>query len=68
MDVRHEAAHSALPTMPVLRLAVASAFAWLQGTYWAQQEQHLQEYQAKMKALLLVCGPTAYVSGMGAMS
>ena len=54
VDVRHEATHSTMPSLPLLQIAAESAFAWLRNMYWAHQEQHLLEQAATAKAMLRV--------------
>ena len=37
VDLRHDATHGELPTLPVLRRAAADALAWLDAHYWQPQ-------------------------------
>jgi hypothetical protein len=41
VDIRHEAAHGALPALPLLRLAASVGLDWLTHAYWTKQAQHL---------------------------
>lgn len=34
VDIRHEATHHELPSLPLLRLGVQQALGWLKDTYW----------------------------------
>jgi ribosomal biogenesis protein LAS1 len=34
VDIRHEATHNHLPSLPLLRLGAAHAMAWLHANYW----------------------------------
>lgn len=43
VDVRHEATHSALPSLDVLRAACNVALAWLRTQYWESQMLSFQE-------------------------
>ena len=40
VDLRHESAHGALPSLPLLRSAACGALRWLWGRYWAHQGSH----------------------------
>lgn len=52
VDLRHEATHNELPSLPVLRLAAIQATAWLRETYWDPQERCLQDAQRRCAELL----------------
>ena len=54
VDVRHEASHSDLPSLPVLRLAAGQAWQWLGQHYWGAQTQFLQQLDQRHVALLQV--------------
>ena len=54
VDVRHEAAHNELPALPLLRVAVRAALAWLAGGYWQRQADHLAACRARIAELLQV--------------
>ena len=54
VDVRHEASHNELPTLPLLRLAAQQALAWLRAAYWQRQSNHLQHQHTRIVALLQV--------------
>jgi hypothetical protein len=44
VDIRHEAAHTQLPALSLLREASAEALDWLNEYYWAAQELSLKSY------------------------
>ena len=54
VDVRHEAAHNELPSLPLLRLAAEQALAWLTEYYWERQSQSLQAAQNRVASLINV--------------
>lgn len=54
VDVRHEAAHNELPSLPLLRLAAVQALAWLRDYYWDRQSQSLQAAQNRVQDLIKV--------------
>eukprot|EP00899_Mesostigma_viride_P001795 jgi/Mesvir1/11616/Mv00022-RA.1 len=59
VDVRHEAAHNELPSLPMLRVAVRQALAWLCAYYWHLQEHQLADTQRLLRSLVLRCHPQA---------
>lgn len=52
VDVRHEASHNEMPSLPLLRLAAAQALDWLQSAYWQRQDEHLQAQHQRVVELL----------------
>jgi hypothetical protein len=46
VDVRHEAAHGALPSLAALHSCAKLAHAWLIDVYWMKQVQHLRSVHA----------------------
>ncbi|KXZ45664.1 hypothetical protein GPECTOR_52g62 [Gonium pectorale] len=52
VDVRHEATHNELPSLPLLRAAADSALAWLRENYWEGQRQALAAASDRIAALL----------------
>ena len=54
VDVRHEAAHNELPSLPVLRLAADHALAWLRHFYWERQADSLRDTLAQITSLVKV--------------
>eukprot|EP00730_Choanoeca_flexa_P000450 TRINITY_DN10201_c0_g1_i2.p1 TRINITY_DN10201_c0_g1~~TRINITY_DN10201_c0_g1_i2.p1 ORF type:complete len:455 (+),score=57.70 TRINITY_DN10201_c0_g1_i2:1357-2721(+) len=44
VDIRHEAAHTQLPSLSLLREASAEALEWLDEYYWIAQEAYLDNY------------------------
>jgi len=42
VDIRHESAHTKLPSLPTLRLASRTMLTWLENRYWQPQEEHLR--------------------------
>ena len=52
VDVRHEASHNELPSLPLLRLASAAAIDWLKLAYWTRQTEHIQNNQHRVFELL----------------
>lgn len=52
VDLRHEATHNELPTLPVLRLAARQALAWLAEQYWGRQSGHLDSCLGRLSQLL----------------
>ena len=55
VDIRHEASHNDLPSLPLLRLAASDALQWLQAGYWQRQQDHLHQQQQHVVKLLQVC-------------
>ena len=53
VDIRHEAAHTQLPALSLLREASAEALDWLHEYYWAAQELYLQSYNQRATEGLL---------------
>ncbi|KAK9818152.1 hypothetical protein WJX72_007873 [[Myrmecia] bisecta] len=53
VDVRHDATHSELPTLALLRLAASQALTWLQTAYWQRQADHLQACQLRIGQILV---------------
>ena len=54
MDVRHEASHNDMPSLPVLRLAASQAWHWLCQHYWQAQVQQLQQQDDQLQSTLQV--------------
>ena len=54
VDLRHEATHNDLPSLPLLRVAAGAALEWLRATYWNPQQHTLQAAGARTAALLQV--------------
>lgn len=54
VDLRHEATHNELPSLPVLRSAAVQAISWLRNTYWERQEICLQDAMRRCAKLLRV--------------
>lgn len=54
VDLRHEATHNELPSLPVLRSAAVQAISWLRDTYWERQEVCLQDAMRRCAKLLRV--------------
>lgn len=46
VDVRHEATHNELPSLPVLRRAAEAALEWLRTRYWDAQRAQLESARA----------------------
>ena len=45
VDLRHEATHNELPSLPVLRLGVQQALEWLENNYWYVDAVNIPEKQ-----------------------
>lgn len=41
VEVRHDATHKQLPSLPMLKYAAAEALAWLRENYWEEQEKRI---------------------------
>jgi ribosomal biogenesis protein LAS1 len=54
VDLRHEATHNELPSLPLLRLAACQALAWLHACYWQPQFEQLMSAEARYRQLLQV--------------
>lgn len=54
VDVRHEAAHNELPTLPLLRSAASHALTWLKGHYWDRQSEGIQAAKLRAEELIAV--------------
>lgn len=54
VDLRHEATHNELPSLPLLRLAACQALAWLRACYWQPQSDQLSASEARYRHLLQV--------------
>lgn len=52
VDLRHEATHNELPSLPLLRLAAHQALAWLRACYWQAQADQLAASEARYRQLL----------------
>ncbi|GAQ78540.1 hypothetical protein KFL_000140610 [Klebsormidium nitens] len=53
VDIRHEAVHNELPSLPLLRMAGQQALSWLEANYWSAQKQALLlAYTATQQGLL----------------
>lgn len=52
VDLRHEATHTALPTLAALRLARPHVMSWLKKHYWDAQILHLDQTQDMIHGLL----------------
>jgi hypothetical protein len=46
VEMRHDATHNQLPSLPVLRSAATDVLKWLQSYYWAPQESMLEALEA----------------------
>lgn len=55
VDLRHEATHNELPSLPLLRLAALQALGWLRACYWQAQADQLAASEARYRQLLQVC-------------
>jgi Las1-like len=51
VDLRHEATHNALPTLPVLRMAATSLLQYLQQVYWKPIQLDLQQQMNRCEKL-----------------
>eukprot|EP01135_Chromosphaera_perkinsii_P003524 Nk52_evm24s246 gene=Nk52_evmTU24s246 len=49
VDIRHEATHMAMPSLPVLRLGAERALAWLYTNYWTAQVGSLNEAKSQCR-------------------
>ena len=56
VDLRHEATHNELPSLPLLRLAACQALVWLRACYWQPQSDQLLASEARYRHLLQVPG------------
>jgi ribosomal biogenesis protein LAS1 len=54
VDVRHEATHTELPSLALLRLAAGRALDWLRAGYWQRQADHVASEHARVRQLLQV--------------
>ncbi|GLI60727.1 hypothetical protein VaNZ11_002953 [Volvox africanus] len=54
VDVRHEATHNELPSLPLLRAAASSALSWLQDNYWGGQRRVLGAAGERIGSLLSI--------------
>lgn len=54
VDLRHEATHNELPSLPLLRLAAVQAVDWLAVNYWRAQADQLTFCAARCRQLLRV--------------
>lgn len=54
IDIRHEASHNELPSLPLLKTAARQALAWLQASYWQLQADHLSACRQQTADLLEV--------------
>ena len=52
VDIRHEASHNELPSLPLLRLGTAQSLQWLTESYWDRQTKHLQSCYHRLITLL----------------
>lgn len=52
VEIRHEATHNRMPSLPALRLAASHALAWLAEYYWAAQAHYVQTCTAAVAELL----------------
>ncbi|GFR46559.1 hypothetical protein Agub_g8151, partial [Astrephomene gubernaculifera] len=52
VDVRHEATHTELPSLPLLRAAADSALGWLRENYWDAQARALDAAAGRITRLL----------------
>lgn len=52
VDLRHEATHNDLPSMPSLRLAVHQALGWLRTNYWLRQSEQLETSKGRITSLV----------------
>ncbi|PNH10806.1 LAS1-like protein [Tetrabaena socialis] len=52
VDVRHEATHSELPSLPLLRAAAEAALGWLRDSYWDGQCRALAAAEERIRSLL----------------
>lgn len=49
VDIRHEASHNQLPTLPLLRLASKQALDWLKSHYWEPQKNVFPNIRPEIK-------------------
>ncbi|GIL50713.1 hypothetical protein Vafri_6829 [Volvox africanus] len=54
VDVRHEATHNELPSLPLLRAAASSALLWLRDNYWDGQCRVLEAAGERIGSLLTI--------------
>lgn len=54
VDLRHEATHNELPSLPLLRVAACQALAWLRASYWQAQSDQLAFCASRARQLLQV--------------
>ena len=54
VDLRHEATHNELPSLPLLRTAAHHALAWLHTSYWQAQQEQLAVCTKRCRQLLQV--------------
>lgn len=54
VDLRHEATHNELPSLPLLRAAADAALAWLHATYWEPQQHTLRSAAERIATILRV--------------
>ena len=61
VDVRHEASHNELPSLPLLRLAADSALTWLAHSYWQAQADHVALRKIQIVELIKVALGLCYL-------
>lgn len=52
VDLRHEATHNELPSLPALQLAAHHALDWLRTNYWQRQKEHVDVNRTKISKLV----------------
>ena len=52
VDLRHEATHNELPSLPALQLAAHHALDWLRTYYWQRQREHVDVNRTKISTLV----------------
>lgn len=52
VDLRHEATHNELPSLPALQLAAHHALDWLRTNYWQRQKEHVDVNRTKITKLV----------------
>jgi hypothetical protein len=52
VDIRHQATHNELPSLPTLRLGAADALEWLRASYWERQEAQLRGAADRVAGIL----------------
>lgn len=50
VDLRHDATHTALPSLPSLRVAVPRILGWLKAHYWERQDEQLTDAREAVAA------------------